>query len=257
MDKFEFPYRPLLYYYGYSSVSTLFSNFLNLFFGDSNRKGEGMYEIVEKLMESKGLKPADVAKETGIPSSVFTDWKKGRYTPKADKLYILARFFEVPMEIFFEDPTDKRIAHYFQEINEAKEQYHELSQAEWGDNPVYEIAAGSGRLNDGYPSEVKQHDNTSNEFAWCKVYGNSMHPILLDGDYVKVKYTTDTTPTDLTAIRIDGEACTIKYVEVVADGIWIRAENKDVFEDKFYTTREVLSLPISIIGVVTELQRLF
>ena len=31
-----------------------------------------MYEKVEKLMEEKGVKVADVAKATGISSSVFT-----------------------------------------------------------------------------------------------------------------------------------------------------------------------------------------
>lgn len=61
-----------------------------------------MYEVLERLMKEKGVKASEVAKETGIPSSVFTDWKKGRYTPKADKLYVLARYFGVPMEVFFE-----------------------------------------------------------------------------------------------------------------------------------------------------------
>ena len=61
-----------------------------------------MYEVLERLMKEKGVKASDVAKETGIPSSVFTDWKKGRYTPKADKLYVLAKYFGVPMEVFFE-----------------------------------------------------------------------------------------------------------------------------------------------------------
>lgn len=64
-----------------------------------------MYEVLEKLMKEKGVKASEVAKETGIPSSVFTDWKKGRYTPKADKLYVLAKYFGVPMEVFFE-PID-------------------------------------------------------------------------------------------------------------------------------------------------------
>lgn len=64
-----------------------------------------MYEVLERLMKEKGVKASEVAKETGIPSSVFTDWKKGRYTPKADKLYVLAKYFGVPMEVFFE-PID-------------------------------------------------------------------------------------------------------------------------------------------------------
>lgn len=61
-----------------------------------------MYEVLERLMKEKGVKASDVAKATGISQSVFTDWKKGRYTPKADKLYVLAKYFDVPMDVFFE-----------------------------------------------------------------------------------------------------------------------------------------------------------
>lgn len=62
-----------------------------------------MYEKVERLMQEKGVKASDVAKAIGISSSVFTDWKKGRYTPKADKLYAIAQYFGVPMEYFFDE----------------------------------------------------------------------------------------------------------------------------------------------------------
>lgn len=67
--------------------------------GDANMD----YEVIERLMKEKGVKASDVAKATGIPQSVFTDWKKGRYTPKADKLYAIAQYFQVPLEVFFKE----------------------------------------------------------------------------------------------------------------------------------------------------------
>ncbi len=49
-----------------------------------------MYEVFEQLLKEKGLRPADISKQTGISPSVFSDWKKGRYELKGDKLKLVA-----------------------------------------------------------------------------------------------------------------------------------------------------------------------
>lgn len=59
-----------------------------------------MYEIFSKLLESQNLKAADVCRGTGLPSSLFSEWKKGKSTPKQDKLDLIANFFKVDTRIF-------------------------------------------------------------------------------------------------------------------------------------------------------------
>lgn len=54
-----------------------------------------MYEIYCELRDKKGIKDADVARETGITKSTFTDWKNGRSIPKSDKLSKIAEFLGV------------------------------------------------------------------------------------------------------------------------------------------------------------------
>lgn len=54
-----------------------------------------MYEIFEKLLKEKGLTVYRVAKDTGLNAAMFTSWKKGDYTPKADKLQRIADYFGV------------------------------------------------------------------------------------------------------------------------------------------------------------------
>lgn len=56
-----------------------------------------MYEIFARLLKEKGVKAFDVAKATGLRSGLFTDWKKGRYTPKAEKRRIIADYFGVTL----------------------------------------------------------------------------------------------------------------------------------------------------------------
>lgn len=57
-----------------------------------------MYSIFEKLLNEKGIKVADVCRATGIRQGVFSDWKAGRYTPKADKLNAIAHYLGVSYE---------------------------------------------------------------------------------------------------------------------------------------------------------------
>lgn len=57
-----------------------------------------MYDIYCKLRDEKGLKDADVARETGITKSTFSDWKNGRSEPKDAKLQKIAKLFGVTVE---------------------------------------------------------------------------------------------------------------------------------------------------------------
>lgn len=57
-----------------------------------------MYEIYLKLLKEKGVKTSDVCKATGIVASTFSDWKKGKSSPKQDKLMKIADFFGVSLE---------------------------------------------------------------------------------------------------------------------------------------------------------------
>ena len=54
-----------------------------------------MYDIFEKLCAEKGVTPYRVCKETGLTTSTISNWKAGRYTPKADKLQKIADYFGV------------------------------------------------------------------------------------------------------------------------------------------------------------------
>lgn len=74
-----------------------------------------MFERFMRLLKEKGKRFSDVARETGIPYSTFTDWKAGRYIPKVDKLQKIADYFDVSMdylltgqepEAFWDGPAD-------------------------------------------------------------------------------------------------------------------------------------------------------
>ncbi len=59
-----------------------------------------MYEKFEKLLNDRNITAYQVAKDTGISNVTLTEWKKGTYKPKADKLMKLAEYFGVSIEYF-------------------------------------------------------------------------------------------------------------------------------------------------------------
>lgn len=62
-----------------------------------------MYQKFFELLQQKNLRAADVSKGTGISSGFFSDWKKGKYEPKLDKLQKIADFLEVPISYFTDE----------------------------------------------------------------------------------------------------------------------------------------------------------
>ncbi len=113
-----------------------------------------MYENFEKLLKEKGVRAADVTRATGISSTVFSEWKKGKSTPKADKRKKIAEYFGVSLEyldtgkepaienLYSDENTDllieitktmkndsgfaKRMAHYMSLLSENKKSVDDM-----------------------------------------------------------------------------------------------------------------------------------
>lgn len=61
-----------------------------------------MYERFERLVKARGITAYRVAKDIGLATTVFSDWKSGKSKPKADKLKKIADYFGVTIEYFLE-----------------------------------------------------------------------------------------------------------------------------------------------------------
>lgn len=59
-----------------------------------------MYRKFEYLLEKSNKTTYQVAKDTGISASTFSEWKKGMYVPKLDKLEKIAEYFGVDISYF-------------------------------------------------------------------------------------------------------------------------------------------------------------
>lgn len=68
------------------------------------------YKTFTKMCEEHNVSAYKVAKETGITQSTFSDWKRGRYTPKIEKLVAIANYFGVPVTMFIEGYENGKVS---------------------------------------------------------------------------------------------------------------------------------------------------
>lgn len=194
-----------------------------------------MYKKLETLLNQRGITAYRLCKDIGISRSMMTQWKNGTYTPKIDKIVRIADYFDVPVEYFYEAEdgfSNEKASHY---------------------ERILETSAGNGRLNEGY--EYSSTDANNDECSTVRICGDSMYPILHDGDLVRVNHVIEpeNEKNGIYIVKVNGDESTAKYIEMTDNGIWVRAENKDVFDDRFYSVQEVLTLPVQIIGKCFEI----
>jgi len=79
-----------------------------------------MYETFEKLLKLNNISLYKVAKDTGIPYGVLSDWKAGRSTPKHDKMQKLADYFNVSVDYLLGREKELEFTVRFKSDEEAK-----------------------------------------------------------------------------------------------------------------------------------------
>lgn len=81
-----------------------------------------MFERYLEMLKEKKLKNIDVSRATGIPASTFSDWKKGKSSPKRDKIEKIANFFEInpdwlagtsDIKTKFQEHPQQKVPYYF------------------------------------------------------------------------------------------------------------------------------------------------
>lgn len=202
-----------------------------------------MYERFETILAQKGIKASHVAKATGIPPSTFTDWKKGRSKPKADKI--------------------KKIADY---LNVSKDWLEGVS-----DNPVVQQKKGNiinvlGDVAAGIPieaveniidtEEIPQKLANTGEFFGLRIKGDSMQPSICEGDTVIVKRQDDANNGDIVIALVNSDNATCKKLVKYDEGISLISLNPS-YEPMVFSKKDIQDKPVRIIGKVVENRRKF
>lgn len=108
-------------------------------------------------------------------------------------------------------------------------------------------------IDDYIEMDSKQLRGSSVYFG-LKVKGNSMFPEFRSGDIVIFRQQSHCENGDFCAVSINHTECTFKKVLKKESGITLMPLNPD-YEPMFFTKKEIINLPITILGVVKEVRR--
>lgn len=98
--------------------------------------------------------------------------------------------------------------------------------------------------------------NPNYEYFGLKIKGDSMIPKIQDGDVVIVRRQPDVENGEIAIVCVNGDSATCKQIKKHADGLSLLPFNS-AYDVSFFTNKECIELPITIIGKVMELRRKF
>ena len=195
------------------------------------------YRKFEELLKSTNKTAYKVATDTKIAPSTFADWKKGRSTPKADKLQTLADYFGVSITYFLSDSVREESARY------------SLVPI------IGEIRAGSPIItNETLLGHESAEVSDADEYFYLEIRGDSMKNIgMVNGSVVlfhKQQYAEDG---EIVACLVDGDSATVKRFIKTKKSITLMPENED-YSPINLTPEDFESGDARILGVAKEVK---
>lgn len=97
---------------------------------------------------------------------------------------------------------------------------------------------------------------TGSYFA-LRIKGQSMEPRICNGDVVIVKQQSDVDTGDVAIVLVNGDEATVKEIKKLDTGIMLIGWNTAVYSPRFYSAKDIKTLPVKIIGKVVELRGKF
>lgn len=112
-----------------------------------------MYEIFEELLKERGITAYRVAKDTGIGTATLTNWKKGKYTPKQDKMQKIADYLGVSIE-YLSGKTEKKQVDEFVKTELNRRDYKDIEKVL--EDAKDQLLNSEGLMFDGKPATQEE-----------------------------------------------------------------------------------------------------
>lgn len=196
------------------------------------------WEIYLKLCTEIKKAPNAVAIELGFSNATCNKWKNGSIPSSASVAKIAEHFGVTNDYLLGKSP----VRHGGMEI-------HSLNDTEYVPVPVIGVVAAgyqalaetnvidyelvsADTLNDGY------------DYAWLEVKGDSMYPLIMEGDRVLVRIQDEIESGDLAVVIVDEEDGVIKRVQYSTNKVTLVSENAEKYPPRIFEKNEANRLRI-------------
>ena len=208
---------------------------------------ESISTRIQQAMDIRGLKQTDLVERTKISKGSLSSYVSGRYAPKQNNIYLLAKALNVNVEWLMGADIPMT---YFKEVRSSDH------------NPAVRIPV-LGRVAAGIPinaveetidwEEIPAEMAGSDEYFGLRIKGDSMSPRIMDGDTVIVRRQDDADTGDIVIAIVNGDDGVCKKLKKTDSGIMLISLNP-AYDPMVFDHSDIDTIPVSIIGRVVELR---
>lgn len=202
---------------------------------------------LQKALDAANMKAADLARATGTPESVISQYKRGQYVPKQRRLEAFAEALHTTIPYLMGDDDDPTNFPVSVEPYKPK-----------GCMPVLgRVAAGLPMYADENIEEYIANDFTDNsEYFALRVKGDSMNAAgIMEGDYVVVRKQEIVDNGEIAIILVNGDDATLKRFSRNGDTVVLTPQSHNpIHQVQIYDTKEI---SVRVIGKVVETRHRF
>ena len=203
---------------------------------------------IQSLRENLGMTQRDLANKIDISYSVMNRIESGTRAVRDDEVIKIADALDVS--------TDYLLGVHVNEKTPSNNRHNKIIEVPvLGSIPAGIPIAAIEDICDYEEITIPQSANSLDYFA-LKVFGDSMAPRIQSGDVVVCRKQDSVDNGDIAVVLIDGEDATLKRIQKNADGISLIPDNT-AYRPKFFTSNEIVTIPIKILGKVIELRGKF
>lgn len=195
-------------------------------------------------IETSGKQQKEIALALGISPTTFNTWCVGKILPRTGKIQIIADYFHIGKSDLLDDKSF-------------------LSGVKTKKGVVINVV---GRVAAGIPVEAIEEIIDTEEipeslaqtgtFFGLKIKGDSMTPVICNGDIVIVRKQPDAESGEIVVVTVNGTDAVCKRLRKYEGGIELISNNPS-YEPMEFTNKEISEKPVTIIGKVIELRRKF
>ena len=208
---------------------------------------ENISSRIQQAMDIRGLKQTDLVERTKISKGSLSSYVSGRYAPKQNNIYLLAKALNVNVEWLMGADIPMT---YFKEAGSSEH------------NSAVRIPV-LGRVAAGIPinaieetidwEEIPAEMAGSDEYFGLRIKGDSMSPRIMDGDTVIVRRQDDADTGDIVIAIVNGDDGVCKKLRKTDSGIMLISLNP-AYDPMVFDHSDIDTIPVNIIGRVVELR---
>lgn len=205
-------------------------------------------ERILTLLSESGEQDKEFAAAIGANLKIVTVWRAGQAKSYNKYLSEIADHFHVTLDYL----TGKS------PVRHSSMKIYEASERDTVPIPIVgNVAAGyqayAATDIEGYELVNSEIIQDGYEYAWLRVKGDSMSPLILEGDLVLIRLQDEVDSGDLAVVIVDEEDGVIKRVQFGMNKVTLVSENAEKYPPRVFTGKE--SSHIRIWGKAIDLRR--